>query len=60
MTEPKHDKQNDVGALFIPGGLLIGLGFGLAFDNPGAGLLIGLGSGFVLWALLAIIRPSGN
>lgn len=60
MSEAKREKQNDIGALFIPGGLLLGLGIGIALGNPGAGLLIGLGGGFLLWALLVIIRPSGN
>ncbi|MFO0955485.1 MAG: hypothetical protein U0526_03035 [Candidatus Saccharibacteria bacterium] len=60
MSEEKRDKKNDAGALFIPGGLLLGLGIGIALGNPGAGLLIGLGGGFMLWALLSIIRPSGN
>lgn len=60
MSDQKREKKNDAGALFIPGGLLLGLGIGLTMDNPGAGVLIGLGSGFILWALLTIIRPSGN
>lgn len=60
MKKEKREKSNDVGGLFIPGGLLLGLGVGIATGNPGAGLLIGLGAGFIAWALLCIIRPSGN
>jgi len=33
--------------MLIPGGLLIGLGIGLAINQVAAGTLIGLGCGFV-------------
>ncbi|MEC1259510.1 hypothetical protein P9D34_03435 [Bacillus swezeyi] len=36
---------------FIPSGLLIGLGIGILFSQPGPGLLIGLGTGLLLAAV---------
>ncbi|UCZ53915.1 hypothetical protein LGQ02_03785 [Bacillus shivajii] len=38
--------------LLIPGGLLLGLGIGLALGHPGPGLFIGLGSAFVVAAIV--------
>ncbi|MGN9866687.1 hypothetical protein [Bacillus swezeyi] len=37
---------------FIPAGLLIGLGIGMLFNQPGPGLLIGLGTGMLLSAVV--------
>lgn len=34
--------------LLIPGGLLLGMGIGLAMDEVAAGMFIGLGAGFIL------------
>jgi hypothetical protein len=60
VKQSEAEKKNDFGALFIPGGCLIGLGIGLLVGNPGAGVLIGLGSGFMLWALVGIFHNPGN
>ena len=38
-------------ALFIPGGLILGMGIGFAIDALVAGLFIGLGAGFVAMAI---------
>lgn len=46
----KTDSDNP-GGLFIPGGLLTGMGVGFLANNLVAGLFIGLGVGFVLFAL---------
>jgi len=55
-SEPKEEK--DYGALFIPGGLLLGLGVALLID-PGlvpGGLLAGLGAGFIAWAIVRVAK----
>jgi hypothetical protein len=44
------------GALFIPAGVLTGMGIGFLIDNLVAGLFIGLGAGFALFAIAAVIR----
>jgi len=56
MTETKEDKKKGAGALFIPGGLLLGMGIGFLIDNIAGGMFIGLGVGFVLFALVAIFK----
>lgn len=38
---------------FIPAGLLIGLGVGMALGHPGPGLFIGLGLGLLVSTFLA-------
>jgi len=47
MTRREKDQP---GALFIPGGLLTGMGVGFLTNNLVAGLFIGLGVGFILFA----------
>lgn len=42
----------------IPAGVLIGLGVGLLFNQPGPGVLIGLGLGFMGSAFLPSTGPS--
>jgi hypothetical protein len=41
---------------FIPAGLFIGLGIGLAIDKAAAGVFIGFGGGFLLSALSSSFR----
>lgn len=48
MNEDKD--RSSIGALFIPAGLMIGLGVGFITDNLAAGLFIGLGGGFLFFA----------
>ena len=48
------------GPFLIPAGVLIGLGIGLLFNQPGPGVLIGLGLGFVGSAFLSSRGPPGD
>ena len=43
--------------MFIPAGILIGLGLGLLAGYPGSGVLIGLGLGFIGTALMKMKAP---
>ena len=52
MKEVRQKKEP--GALFIPAGILLGMGIGFAVNNVPAGMFIGLGAGFALWAILKI------
>ncbi len=45
------DDDDSPGGLFIPAGVLGGMGFGFLFGNLVAGIFIGLGAGFALFAL---------
>lgn len=49
-------KENHNAALFIPAGLLLGMGFGFLFKDLVAGLFIGLGGGMVIFAVLNFIQ----
>ncbi len=49
-------KSDDYGALFIPAGVLTGIGFGFLYDHLVAGLFIGLGFGFTLFAISCLIE----
>ena len=51
----KGKKGKDMGGLFIPAGLFIGMGFGFIYNNLIAGLFIGLGAGFAAFGLSALI-----
>jgi hypothetical protein len=42
--------------LFIPAGVLLGMGAGFLYNNIPAGLFIGLGLGFIVFAILRVIR----
>jgi len=46
----KKDKRG-ITALFIPGGLFVGMGIGFLTDNFVPGMYIGLGVGFVLFII---------
>lgn len=46
-----REDDDSPGGLFIPAGVLGGMGFGFLFGNLVAGLFIGLGMGFTLFAL---------
>lgn len=54
MKSKKEDK--DAGALFIPAGLLTGIGIGFVINNIPAATLIGLGSGFLLFAIFSLFN----
>lgn len=47
----KSKSFDSASALFVPGFLLAGMGFGFLFDQLVAGLFIGLGLGLVALAL---------
>ena len=49
-------KDDDPEALFIPAGVLTGMGFGFLFGNIVAGLFLGLGFGFIVFAFLAVMK----
>jgi hypothetical protein len=49
-------KDDDYEGLFVPAGILMGMGFGFAFGNLVAGLFIGLGAGFLAMALSKSIK----
>ena len=51
----KEKRGKDIGGLFIPAGLFVGMGFGFVYDNLVAGLFIGLGAGFAAYGLSALI-----
>lgn len=50
------NKKNDPAALFVPGGILTGIGIGFLIGNVPAGTMIGLGAGFLVWAIIALIK----
>jgi hypothetical protein len=50
-TEKSIRKRDDRAGLFIPAGLILGLGFGFLFKSIPAFLFLGLGAGFLLFAL---------
>jgi hypothetical protein len=52
----KDSKKSDAGALFIPGGFLLGFGAGFLIENVPAGMFIGLGLGFIVWAIIKLVR----
>ncbi len=49
----KREENN--GALFIPAGILTGIGVGFALNNIAAGTMIGLGVGFTIFALISVV-----
>lgn len=57
VTKHKEKKsQENKSALFIPAGLLLGIGCGFMFNNVVAGLFIGLGAGMVVFAVLTFMK----
>ena len=51
----KEKKKNN-GGLFIPAGIIIGMGIGFLVDNLVAWMFIGLGAGFLAFAIHSISR----
>jgi len=49
-------KKSDPSGLFIPGGLLIGIGLGIMYGQTAVGTLVGLGAGFILMAIFQMLR----
>ncbi len=58
MTEniKKCKKEDAPGALFIPAGVLTGMGVGFLIGNVPGALFTGLGIGFALFAVAEISR----
>ncbi len=54
MTKKRKDKEPE--ALFIPAGVLTGMGLGFLYNNLVAGLFLGLGIGFLIFAIIAVLR----
>jgi hypothetical protein len=58
-TKPNKNstkKSDEPEALFVPAGVLTGIGFGFLYENLVAGLFIGLGIGFIIFAVLSSIK----
>ena len=53
-NKKKKDKS-DAGALFIPAGVLTGMGFGFLYNDLVSGLFIGLGIGFAIFAIITVV-----
>jgi hypothetical protein len=50
------EKKSEPEGLFIPAGVLTGLGVGFLTGNIPAGLFIGLGAGFALMAIMLLLK----
>lgn len=53
-TEKKKTKEPE--ALFIPAGVLLGMGLGFLYNELVTGLFIGLGIGFLIFAIISTLR----
>lgn len=51
----KKDKETPEG-IFVPAGVLIGIGIGFIYNNIPAWTLIGLGAGFLVMAIIKLMR----
>ncbi|MFC1710732.1 hypothetical protein ACFLZJ_01065 [Nanoarchaeota archaeon] len=52
----RRKKKSSPGGIFIPAGVLIGMGIGFLVDSLTAWLFIGLGLGFLLFGLYEIFK----
>ncbi len=52
----KKKKKDDYEGIFIPAGVLLGLGFGFLLNNLVAFLFIGLGAGFLAMAITKLVK----
>lgn len=50
------ENDDDHGALFIPAGVLTGMGLGFLLGNVPAWMFIGLGLGFAAFAITLILK----
>ncbi len=55
VKEPPKKSRKGAAGLFIPAGLLIGMGVGFATGNLVASMFVGLGAGFLIFALVMVI-----
>ena len=54
--QPQTKRQEKDAALFIPAGILLGMGLWFVFNNLPAWMFIGLGGGMVVFAILNFIK----
>lgn len=54
--EEKIKNRREIGGLFIPAGLFIGMGLGFLYNHLVEGLFLGLGAGFLLFALMYLLK----
>ncbi len=52
----KKNNEDKYGALFVPAGVLTGVGVGFLINNIAAGTMIGLGVGFVIFATITVVK----
>ena len=52
----KIKKKEDVAGIWVPAGVLVGVGVGLMYNQVAAYTLIGLGVGFVLMAITKLLK----
>lgn len=55
MSDNKKDDSKNAAALFIPAGVIGGMGVGFLIGNIPAGMFIGLGLGFAVFAVVTLI-----
>ena len=52
----KTKNRREMGGLFIPACLFLGMGFGFVADKLVGGMFVGLGAGFLLFALVNLLK----
>ena len=55
VKEPQKKSRKRASILFIPVGLLIGMGIGFAANSPLSYMITGLGAGMLIYALVMIL-----
>ena len=60
MKKSNKKNKDEPEALFIPAGVLTGMGFGFLSGHLVAGLFIGLGIGFLIFAIISVLRNTNN
>ena len=55
MVKKIENKGLGTGILFVPAGILVGIGIGIISKNLPGGLFVGMGSGFFGFALTEIL-----
>ncbi|MFH1209221.1 MAG: hypothetical protein V1663_00320 [archaeon] len=56
LNKLNKETKKSAGALFIPAGLFIGMGFGFLTNHFVSWMMLGLGFGFLLFALTIILK----
>jgi hypothetical protein len=54
--EPGMADRIKAAGIFVPAGLLVGMGIGFLIGNVPAGMFVGLGVGLAGWGLVALFR----